>query len=142
MERWFQGFDLFVHGARQEAFGLVLAEAMSSGLPIVAPNVGGIPDVVRDGVTGKLVEPDNPTALAEGVALLIGCPDTRERMSREAQRIASIEFTGRRYAERHVQLYRSLISGRMPSGPDVESESVANPTDTNMSYVAATASSR
>jgi len=55
----------FVHTAREEAFGLVLLEAMYFETPVIASRVGGIPEFVKDGETGLLVNPDDPTALAE-----------------------------------------------------------------------------
>jgi glycosyltransferase involved in cell wall biosynthesis len=58
---------LLVHPARWEGFGLVLLEAMEAGLPVVATEVSAIPEIVVAGVTGRLVPPDDPHALAEAV---------------------------------------------------------------------------
>ncbi|MEW5994530.1 MAG: glycosyltransferase family 4 protein [Candidatus Zixiibacteriota bacterium] len=66
------GADLMVHSAVEEPFGFALIEGMRAALPIVAPAVGGIPEVVVDGETGLLVEPRNPQALAEAVVTLLG----------------------------------------------------------------------
>jgi glycosyltransferase involved in cell wall biosynthesis len=63
--------DIFVSASQSESFGLVFAEAMSFGLPIVACRVGGIPEVVEDGKTGLLVEADDPVALAEALVTLL-----------------------------------------------------------------------
>jgi glycosyltransferase involved in cell wall biosynthesis len=57
--------------SRQEAFGRVLIEAMATGVPIVATTVGGIPEVCVDGVTGVLVPPEDPDALAVALALTL-----------------------------------------------------------------------
>jgi glycosyltransferase involved in cell wall biosynthesis len=59
--------DLLVHPANQEPFGRVLLEASAAGVPIVATNVGGTSEIVLDGVTGGLIPPKNPVALAEAV---------------------------------------------------------------------------
>ena len=56
--------DLLIHPANQEPYGRVLLEASASGVPIVATNVGGTPEIVVDGVTGRLVPPRNPQSLA------------------------------------------------------------------------------
>lgn len=66
------GADLMIHPSTIEPFGIVLLEAMRAGLPIVASCVGGIPEVVLDGVTGVLVEPGQPTQLADAVIRLVG----------------------------------------------------------------------
>ncbi len=60
----------FVHTAREEAFGLVLLEAMSFGKAVIATRVGGIPEFVQHGETGLLVEPDDPEGLAEAMLRL------------------------------------------------------------------------
>jgi glycosyltransferase involved in cell wall biosynthesis len=59
--------DILVVPSRWEGFGLVAAEALSCGIPVVASNVGGLPELVLPGRTGVLVEPGNPISLAEGI---------------------------------------------------------------------------
>lgn len=120
VERWFQAFDVFVHGARQEAFGLVLAEAMAVGLPVVATRVGGIPDIVRDGQTGLLVPPDQPAALAGALERLVRAPDLRATMGAASARVARAEYPATLYARRHARLYQDLVAGRPPVGVDDE----------------------
>ena len=71
--------DLLVHPARTEGFGLVLAEAMATGLPIVASNVDGIPEVVA-GTDAQIIPPDEPLVLREAALRVLGC-DAAERLS-------------------------------------------------------------
>jgi glycosyltransferase involved in cell wall biosynthesis len=115
-ERWFNGFDVFVHGARKEAFGLVLAEAMATGLPVVATSVGGIPDIVRSGLTGLLVRSDDVAALGSAVERVLTDAEFRKRASTAAQTIAKAEFSDELYARRYLTLYQDLVSGRVPLG--------------------------
>jgi glycosyltransferase involved in cell wall biosynthesis len=72
--------DIFVSASESESFGLVFAEAMSFGLPVVACRVGGIPEVVADGKTGLLVEANDPKAFAEALLALLEDSQLRARM--------------------------------------------------------------
>jgi len=72
--------DIFVFPSLVEGYGLVLLEAMSFGLPVVTTKVGGIPEIVSDGVEGILVPPRNEQALANAIAQLLACPTKRREM--------------------------------------------------------------
>ena len=76
--------DVYAWPAVQEAYGMALLEAQASGLPVVAGREGGVADVVRDGVTGKLTAARSPDALASGLAELLDQPHAREAMSAAA----------------------------------------------------------
>ncbi|MDZ3822507.1 MAG: glycosyltransferase family 4 protein [Pseudoxanthomonas sp.] len=111
-ERWFQGFDVLLHGARHEAFGLVLAEAQACGVPVVAAAVGGIPDVVVDGATGLLAATADAEHLAASLARLLADPPARLAMAAAASRHAATAFSRDRYALNFLALYRRLLDGR------------------------------
>lgn len=66
--------EVFVLPSREEPFGIVILEAGALGLPVVASDVGGIPEILDDGVTGVLVPPDDDEALARGIAGLLEDP--------------------------------------------------------------------
>lgn len=74
--------DLFVLPSEAEAFGLVLAEALYLGVPVVATRVGGIPEIVDDGVDGVLVPSRDPHALAAAVVDLLGNPERCRALAR------------------------------------------------------------
>ena len=76
----FVNADILVLASRYEPFGIVLVQAMSAGLPVVATRIGGIPSIVDDGETGLLVPPDSPEALACAIARLARDPDLRTRL--------------------------------------------------------------
>ncbi len=101
--------DLIVHPAHQEPFGRVLLEAAACGVAVVATNVGGTPEIVVDGVTGRLVPPRDPQALAAAVAGLLTNEDQRRAMGAAARRHAVNVFDVARSAERLLQCWRTLI---------------------------------
>ena len=74
--------DLLIHPSRTESFGLVVAEAMACGTPVVATRVGALPELVKEGETGLLVEPESILSLAQGICALIAEPAERERFSK------------------------------------------------------------
>jgi phosphatidylinositol alpha 1,6-mannosyltransferase len=73
----YASLDVFVHAGPHDTFGQTLQEAAASGLPVVAPAAGGPLDLVRDGSTGFLVEPNDARALADAVAVLAADPALR-----------------------------------------------------------------
>jgi glycosyltransferase involved in cell wall biosynthesis len=80
--RLLPAFDLFVLPSKSEAFGYVLIEAGLAGLPVVATRVGGIPDIITDGVNGLLVPPDNTPALTDALRRMIKDEDFRLTLAR------------------------------------------------------------
>ena len=106
--------DVFAHGARIEAFGLVLIEALASSLPIVATRTGGIPDIISDDV-GFLVGIDAPDEMALRLRELLDDKALLDRMADAAARRAGIDYAIPRYAERHAELYDELKAASKPS---------------------------
>lgn len=97
--------------AVSELLGLVLLEAMASATPVVASRLGGLPEVVTDGVTGLLVPPGDVPALREALAYLLA-DDRRARQLGEAGRAAVEErFTWPLVAERCLATYQRLLAG-------------------------------
>jgi len=103
--------DAFVLASHNEGLGLVLVEAMSKGLPVVATRVGGIPDVVQDGATGHLVPPESPNALSQAMLKLIEDPWERKRMGEAGRRRADSRFSIDATVQLTQQLYEELLSG-------------------------------
>jgi glycosyltransferase involved in cell wall biosynthesis len=101
---WLRRATLLVHPARWEGFGLGVLEAMLAGLPVVASNVSSLPELVVDGETGFLVRPDDPAALALGIARALERPELGEAGRERARR----EFSVARMADRTVALYERL----------------------------------
>ena len=92
-----------------EGLGVVLIEAMELGLPIVASNVGGIPDVVVDGESGILVPEKNPVALADAFKRLAADPSLTEHLLAGARKRISECFTWDGIIERQIEVYKKVI---------------------------------
>lgn len=97
--------DVLVLPSEWEAFGIVLAEAMACRTPCVATRVGGAPDVVQDGVTGRLVEYGDEAALARTIAEILGNEGLRHRMGAAGQARAFAEYDWRAVVERTLRVY-------------------------------------
>ncbi len=95
--------------SRSEAFGLVNIEAMAMGTPVVASRVGGIPEIVRDGVDGFLFEPGNDAELAERLLRILKDRDLREQMGRNARQRFLEEFESSRAAKRQADWLEGLV---------------------------------
>ena len=94
LARIFASLDVFVHGGCHETFGQTIQEAAASGLPVVAPAVGGPVDLVHDGVTGYLVPPADSGALTAATRRLAADPLRRAAMGRAArQRVLARSWT-------------------------------------------------
>jgi glycosyltransferase involved in cell wall biosynthesis len=99
--------------SRWEAFGLVAAEAMWAGVPVVAADVGGLSEVIEHGESGLLVEGRDPDVFAEAVRRLLGDRELRRRMTRNARERVRALFSQDRMLEQTGQVYASLL-GRSP----------------------------
>lgn len=87
--RFYGGSDLMAWPAMREAYGMALLEAQAAGLPVVAGNVGGVSDIVRDGKTGLLTPEGDAAAFAQALKILIETPAHRRAFSAEARRITA-----------------------------------------------------
>jgi glycosyltransferase involved in cell wall biosynthesis len=102
--------DLFVLPSVAEAFGLVLAEALHLGTPVIASRVGGIPEIVDDGVDGLLVPPADPRALADAIVSLLGDEDRRRTMAGAGRAKVERRFRFEDMVHAYEQLYAKIGS--------------------------------
>lgn len=102
---------LFALPTKADAFGIVAAEAMASGLPVVMSDVGGARDIVVDGVTGYLVPPGGESALQERLSALVFDRELRERAGAAARSRAEQYFDGRQNSKRVVD---ALVDAARP----------------------------
>jgi D-inositol-3-phosphate glycosyltransferase len=107
--------DVCVVPSLTESFGLVALEAQALGTPVVAAAVGGLREVVEDGVTGYLVEGHDPEDYARAIADVFRDPARKAEMGEEARRRAA-RFTWRRAVDRLAAIYDRISVEGQPTG--------------------------
>ncbi|MDP9173943.1 MAG: glycosyltransferase family 4 protein [Planctomycetota bacterium] len=116
----FTGCSVFVLPSRHEAMGIVSLEAMAARKPVVASRVGGVPEVVVDGETGILVEPDSVTGFAAAIISLLGDPQRRQSMGMAGLSRARV-FDWCRINQQFRDIYESLVASSHGMAPAVAS---------------------
>lgn len=109
VRRLYSVMDIFVLASAHEAFGLVLAEAMMAGVPVVATRAGGMPHVLDQGRAGRLVSPLQPEELASELLTLVSDRDTRLRLGEIGRLHAEAAFSADGYCRKIDALYRELL---------------------------------
>ena len=102
--------DLLVHPAHREGLGVALLEAAAAGVPIVAARAGGVPEVVLDGVNGRLVPPGDAAALAAAVNELIADPQPRRVLGETGRRVVAERFSVERMVAGNLRVYRAIAA--------------------------------
>ena len=103
------GVDLFVSAARDEAFGLALAEASLCQLAVIAPAVGGIPNVIKNRLTGLLFPAQDITAMTQSICRLYYNPELGIAMGKAGRRHVLSHFSIQRYVQQFEQLYSCML---------------------------------
>ncbi|MFH1313869.1 MAG: glycosyltransferase [Candidatus Eisenbacteria bacterium] len=101
--------DMLVLPSISEAFGVTALEAAACGLPVIASNTGGLPEVVLDGETGFLVAPKKPEAIVRKAVLLIKDAGMRQRMGEAGRKFVEENYVWRKNAEEMEKLYRRVV---------------------------------
>jgi len=104
--------DVFVLPSRTEGCPIVALESMAMGVPVIATNVGGIPELVKDNVTGLLLRSNSPAELADSIILLLTDREKSQRMGKEGQKRAFGEFHPSRFVESVERMYLDLLTQR------------------------------
>ena len=109
-EEFFRRVHVLVQCSRMENLPYSIMETMARERPVLATRVGGLPDLVEDGVTGFLVEPGDDAALAERMKRLADDPGLAVRMGKAGREKLERGFSPRRCIEEHIRLYQALPS--------------------------------
>ena len=102
--------DAFLLPSAQESFGLAALEAMACGVPVVASRVGGLPEVITDGLTGYLRDPDDHAGMAAAVLDLLDDPSLRQRVVHLARASVVDRFDEDRVVPMYEALYQRLLT--------------------------------
>jgi glycosyltransferase involved in cell wall biosynthesis len=95
-----------------ESFGLAALEGMACGVPAVCSRVGGLPEVIRDGVEGYLVTARDVKGMAARALEILTDPGRRERMGRAARERALLDFCSTKIIPRYEKLYQELMESQ------------------------------
>ena len=104
---YLSAFDAFLYPSRHEGLGSVLLDALVFELPVVATNVGGIPEIIEDDRNGFLCAVDDIAALSDAIRTLYRDEDLRQRISRENSRKAE-QFSPEQMTRRYIEVYKRL----------------------------------
>jgi glycosyltransferase involved in cell wall biosynthesis len=112
LARHYRAADVYLHAARSEAFGLTIAEAMACGTPVVASNVGGIPEVLVHQRHGYCVPQGDAVQMADAVSKLLDEPRLREQFGRDAAEHARARYDQERMIDAYFDWFLEHVSER------------------------------
>jgi glycosyltransferase involved in cell wall biosynthesis len=110
MSRRLRDLDVLVQPSRADNLPLAMLEAMAAGLPVIGARVGGIPELLADGESGIVVEPEDPAALASALDALAVDPARRAELGKKARQRIAAHFSADDVARQTVALYRRLCA--------------------------------
>jgi glycosyltransferase involved in cell wall biosynthesis len=112
MPAFYAALDLAAHPAMEEPFGLAVVEAMASFRPIVAISGGGVPEIIRDGIDGLLVPPEQPELMAQAIVQLLQQPRLAQRLTQSARQRVLDAFTPELQARTMLGVYQQVAKRR------------------------------
>ncbi len=112
MPHVYNGSDIFVMASQMESFGLVYAEAMACGIPVIGTSVGGIPEIISDNLTGFLVVPNDPVELSKKIDVLINNEELRVNMGQEGIKAVKQNFDLKKMTDRLLGIFNSCIENK------------------------------
>lgn len=112
-----RSMDILVLSSNAEHFGRVIIEAMACGKPVIGTRAGGVPEIIDEGVTGLMVPPGNPEAMAEAIVRLAKDKDAIKSMGTMGAMAARERFSAATHAAAIQNIYNSLLSEKIPVKP-------------------------
>jgi L-malate glycosyltransferase len=120
MARVYNGIDIFVMASKLESFGLVYAEAMACGVPVIGTSVGGIPEIIDEGKTGYLVDPEDHVELSKRLEILVRDEVKRKNMGLRGRRIIERRFSLKKTVDNFLGALSSIIGKNGKKGRRIE----------------------
>ena len=105
---YYQNADLVINPSLSEAFGMSLVEAMATATPVIATDIGGMPEIVEHNRTGLVVQPGNPQALANAISQVISNPVQARTMGRAGRKKVLQHYTWSKITEKLVDCYATM----------------------------------
>ena len=112
LKTWLRASTLLALPSLEDNCPMTVLEAMASGVPVVAANVGGVPDLIEDAKTGLLCDPLDAGSMRNAVEKLLGQPSLAQTLAKEANRRAHGRFHPAVIARRHLEIYREVLNTR------------------------------
>jgi len=106
---FYQIADLFVMSSVQEGLGTAVIDALALGKPVVGTCAGGIPEIIRDGETGRLAASADPAALAGGIIELLANPERAKQMGRRGQKMVRKNFSVDVMVDKNIEVYQQIL---------------------------------
>ncbi|MDX2212961.1 MAG: glycosyltransferase [Oculatellaceae cyanobacterium bins.114] len=125
--------DIFVLPSLEDNLPNTMLEAMSCGTPVVAYDVGGIPDLVKEGVTGRLVRLEDTSHLAEVILECSSSPGDLQKMGKQCRQLIEAEYGLESQAKRYLELYQDLLGKRDFASPVEQVGILSNGNDSKRS---------
>lgn len=119
--RFYASLDVYVQpSSSSECLPVVIIEAMASGCPVIGTDVGGIPEIICDGVNGLVVPPNDPAALASAMEKMIREPRVRQSFAENAKKHALENYDIKVTAAKILSFYQDLLGNRCPKHPSTD----------------------
>lgn len=115
VQAFYAAADVFALPSHSEGSPYVLLEAMAANLPIVATEVGGVPEIVADNESALLVPVNNPQAMAAAIASVLTASQLAQRLTEACAVLVASEYSPEKYARSVVEIYQRVIAERFPS---------------------------
>jgi len=104
-----QASHIFLHCSENEGLPVAIMEAMAAGLPVIAAKVGGVPELVKHGVTGYCLNFDDDKGFADKIMQLFEIDQTRIKMGQQARSFVENRFNKKKIINQNIKLYNSIL---------------------------------